>query len=174
MKENGKSEKRGRKGQTLTHFSGLSTGEHNPCSVIPSWGKAQRDPGAPSAEYQWGCYYQLTHTHTPALWKKRDRHVESSLGDLFKLAIKKKKTPSSVMQTAHHNRRVIAAQLHLHFLLPLLFSLSSLIQTHIPMLNTGFCSLHVYLQSIYSISASPTVDSILDHSSSASKDVREK
>lgn len=56
--------KGGREGRTLTHFSGISTGEHNPRSVIPSWGKAQLDPGAPSTEYQWGCYYQLTHTRS--------------------------------------------------------------------------------------------------------------
>lgn len=38
--------------RTLTRFSRLSTGSHNPCSVIPSWGKAQQDPGASSTEYQ--------------------------------------------------------------------------------------------------------------------------
>lgn len=39
---------------------------------------------------------------------------------------------------------------------------------------TDICSLYIYLLSIYSTSASPTVDSILAHSSLASKDVREK
>lgn len=55
---------RGRKEEEKDRHSPISAGEHNPCSVIPSWGKAQRDPGAPSTEYQWGDYYQLSHTHS--------------------------------------------------------------------------------------------------------------
>lgn len=63
--------------RTLTRFSRLSTGSHNPCSVIPSWGKAQQDPGASSTEYQLGCYYQ-PHTHARA----HDAHAQTHTGSV--------------------------------------------------------------------------------------------